>query len=198
MGKRDPRVDAYIAKSADFARPILSHVRSLIHEACPDAVETMKWSVPHYEHKGILCGVAAFKQHCNIILWKGALIAGGEGRDEKGQIRNITSLEDLPDDATMKHLIQEAARLNEQGVKADPRRRNTVKKPVALPVELRKALKRNRRAATAFEKFPPSHKREYAEWIAEAKGADTRQRRAENAIEWIAEGKSRNWKYERR
>ena len=198
MGKRDPRVDAYIAKSADFARPILSHVRSLIHEACPDAVETMKWSVPHYEHKGILCGVAAFKQHCNIILWKGALIAGGGGRDEKGQIRNITSLEDLPDDATMKHLIQEAARLNEQGVKADPRRRNTVKKPVALPVELRKALKRNRRAATAFEKFPPSHKREYAEWIAEAKGADTRQRRAENAIEWIAEGKSRNWKYERR
>src|SRR4051812_5005635 len=101
MSKRDPRVDAYIGKAPDFARPILSHVRVLVHEACPDVQETMKWSVPHFEHCGVLCGMAAFKRHCNIILWKGAMIPGGSGRDDKGNFRNITSLADLPPDKSM-------------------------------------------------------------------------------------------------
>ncbi|HET9775056.1 MAG TPA: YdeI/OmpD-associated family protein [Gemmatimonadaceae bacterium] len=197
MGKRDARVDAYIAKSGDFAKPILSHVRSLVHDAVPEAGETIKWSVPHFEYKGILCGMAAFKQHCNIILWKAALIPGGKGRDEKGQITNIRTLADLPDDKTMSHLLREGARLNEEGVKGAPRSK-AVKKPVAIPAELKTALARNKKAAAAFEKFPPSHKREYAEWIAEAKGEETRQRRVTSAIKWIAEGKARNWKYERR
>lgn len=197
MAKRDPRVDAYIAKSGDFAKPILNHVRSLVHETVPEAEETIKWSVPHFEYKGVICGMAAFKQHCNIILWKAALIPGGKGRDEKGQITNIRTLSDLPDDKTMRHLLREGARLNEEGVKAPPRTKPT-KKPVAIPAELKSALATNRKAAAAFEKFPPSHKREYAEWIAEAKGEETRQRRVKSAIEWIAEGKSRNWKYERR
>jgi len=197
MGKRDSRVDAYIAKSADFAKPILTHVRSLVHEACPAVEETIKWSVPHFEYKGVLCGMAAFKQHCNVILWKAALIPGGKGRDEKGQITNVRSLSDLPDDKTMLHLISEGARLNEQGVKPPPRR-SVAKKTVSIPSELTAALRKNKKAAAAFKKFPPSHKREYAEWIAEAKGEETRQRRVRSAIEWIAEGKSRNWKYERR
>jgi len=141
--------------------------------------------------------MAAFKQHCNIILWKAALIPGGKGRDEKGQIRNVRTLSDLPDDKTMKRLIREGARLNEEGVKGPPRRK-VAKKPVAIPIELKSALAKNRKAAAAFEKFPPSHKREYADWVAEAKGEETRQRRVKSAIEWIAEGKSRNWKYERR
>ena len=197
MGKRDPRVDAYIAKSADFAKPILTHVRSLVHEVCPEVEETMKWSAPHFDYKGVLCGMAAFKRHCNVILWKAALIPGGEGRDEKGQIRNITTLSDLPDDKTMKHLLREGARLNDEGVKAPPRRK-AARKSVAVPPELKSALATNKKAAAAFETFPPSHKREYSEWIAEAKGEETRQRRVKTAIEWIAEGKSRNWKYERR
>jgi len=197
MGKRDSRVDAYIAKSADFAKPILTHVRSLVHEACPAVEETIKWSVPHFEYRGVLCGMAAFKQHCNVILWKAALIPGGKGRDEKGQITNVRSLSDLPDDKTMLHLISEGARLNEQGVKPPPRR-SVAKKTVSIPSELTAALRKNKKAAAAFKKFPPSHKREYAEWIAEAKGEETRQRRVRSAIEWIAEGKSRNWKYERR
>jgi uncharacterized protein YdeI (YjbR/CyaY-like superfamily) len=196
MGKHDPRVDAYIAKSAPFAKPILTHVRALVHEACPEAEETMKWSVPHFEYKGVLCGMAAFKQHCNVIVWKAGLIPGGAGRSEKGQIRNVTTLSDLPGDSTMKRLISEVAKLNEQGVKLP--RRAAPKKAVAVPVELEAALKKNRRAAAAFEKFPPSHKREYADWIAEAKAEATRQRRVATAIEWISEGKSRNWKYERR
>ncbi len=197
MGNRDPRVDAYIAESADFAKPILAHVRSLVHEACPDAQETIKWSVPHFEYEGVLCGMAAFKQHCNVILWRAALIAGGEGRDEKGQITNIRTLSDLPDDKTMKHLIREGARLNAEGVKAPPRRK-TVNRAVAIPIELKSALAKNKKATAAFERLSPSHKREYAEWIAEAKAEETRRRRVKSAIEWIAEGKSRNWKYERR
>jgi hypothetical protein len=198
MGKRDARVDAYIAKSGDFAKPILTHVRAVIHEACPEVEETMKWSAPHFDYKGVLCGMAAFKQHCNIILWKGALIPGGEGRDEKGNFRNIASVADLPSDKQLKALFREAARLNEEGVKAAPRARAKTAKPVRVPPELEKALSRNKKAAAAFEKFPPSHRREYAEWIAEAKGEDTRQRRVKNAIEWITAGKSRNWKYEKR
>ena len=197
MGHRDPRVDAYIARSADFAKPILAHVRSLVHEACPDAQETIKWSVPHFEYEGILCGMAAFKQHCNVILWKAAVIPGGKGRDEKGQITRIRTLSDLPDDKTMKHLIREGARLNAERVKA-PRRRKTTSKAVAVPIELKSALAKNKKAAAAFEKLSPSHKREYAEWIAEAKAEETRQRRVKSAIGWIAEGKSRNWKYQRR
>lgn len=199
MGKRDPRVDAYVAKSADFAKPILSHVRDLVHEACPGVEETVKWSVPHFEYKGVLCGMAAFKQHCNLIIWKGGLIPGGEGRDEKGHFRNITSLSDLPSDTRMRELFREAARLNEAGGKAPPRTRSkTAARSLVVPAELKMALQKNKKAAAAFERFSPSHKREYAEWIADAKGDETRRRRIENAIEWIAEGKSRNWKYERR
>jgi hypothetical protein len=197
VSKRDARVDAYIAKSPDFARPILTHVRALVHEACPGVEETMKWSVPHFDYNGILCGMAAFKQHCNIILWKGALIPGGKGRDAKGQFRNITSVSDLPSDKQVKDIFRQAARLNEQGVKA-PRTRTKNTKRVTVPTELVSALGRNKKAGAAFEKFSPSHKREYAEWIADAKGKDTRQRRVKTAIEWIGEGKSRNWKYEKR
>jgi uncharacterized protein YdeI (YjbR/CyaY-like superfamily) len=196
LGKRDPRIDAYIGKSPEFAKPILTHVRALVHEAVPDVQETLKWSVPHFDYKGVLCGMAAFKQHCNLIMWKGALIAGNDAGDEKGHFRNITSLSDLPPDRTMKALLRKAAELNEQGVKT--RRTPKEKKPLRVPAELKSALRKNKKAAAAFENFSPSQKRDYADWITEAKGADTRQRRLQTAVEWIAEGKSRNWKYERR
>jgi uncharacterized protein YdeI (YjbR/CyaY-like superfamily) len=196
LGKRDARVDAYIAKSPDFAKPILTHVRALVHDACPDVEETMKWSVPHFDYRGVLCGMAAFKQHCNIILWKGGLIRAADGRDEKGQFRNITSVSDLPSDKTMKALLKQAVDLNERGVKAP--RVTKKKEPLPVPSELKSALKKNKKASAVFAKFSPSNKREYAEWINDAKGADTRQRRVETAVEWIAEGKSRHWKYQKR
>ena len=198
MGKRDPRVDAYITRSADFAKPILTRIRSLVHEAIPQVDETMKWGVPHFEYKGVICGMAAFKQHCNLILWKGSLIPGTDGRDAAGNVRKITSVSDLPPDATLTDYFRQAARLNEQGVKAPRQSKSKATKPVVVPAELTTALKKNKRAAAAFEKFPPSHKREYADWISEAKGEDTRKRRVESAVKWIAEGKSRNWKYEKR
>ena len=196
MAKRDPRVDAYIAKSAEFARPILEHIRELIHEAIPDVEEDIKWGAPFFNHQGVICGIAAFKEHCAINMWKASLILGEKQGDSAGHFGRITKLSDLPGDAKLKGYFREAARLNETGVK-QPRAK---KKPVGkleVPSELEQALKSNKKAATAFEKFPPSHKREYAQWIAEAKGEDTRARRVKTAIEWIAEGKGRNWKYQR-
>jgi len=196
MGKRDPRVDAYIAKSGDFAKPILKHFRDLIHDAVPEVIETLKYSAPAFEYKGVLAGMAAFKAHCNLILWKASLVIGGKGNREGGPLRNITKLSDLPPDKTITKWLTEAATLNEQGVKAP--RTTKPKKPLAVPAELTSALSKNKKAKAVFEGFPPSHKREYAEWIAGAKGEDTRQRRVASAVEWIAEGKGRNWKYEKR
>ena len=196
MGKRDPRVDAYIAKSADFARPILDHVRDVIHQAIPDVEEDIKWGAPFFNYKGVIAGIAAFKQHCAINLWKASLILGDEASDSAGQFGRITRLSDLPPDNTLKGYFREAARLNEGGVKQVREKKKPQK--LVVPVELQRALKTNKKAATVFEKFPPSHKREYAQWISEAKGEDTRARRVATAIEWIAEGKGRNWKYEKR
>ena len=117
MGKKDLRVDAYIAKSADFAKPILSHFRALVHQACPEVEETIKWSAPHFDYKGVLCGMAAFKQHCNFILWKAPLVMGGRGNGEGGPLRDITKLSDLPPDKTIIGWVSDAAKLNDQGVK---------------------------------------------------------------------------------
>ena len=199
MGKKDPRVDAYIAKSAEFARPILTHLRSVVHEACPDVEETIKWSVPAFDYKGPLCGMAAFKQHCSFGFWKGPLVVGKEGSDSPmSQFGRLTAISDLPPKKILADYIRKAMELNEQGIKV-PGRVRTVKKarPLAVPTDLRSALKKNKAAQTAFEAFSPSHRNEYIEWITEAKQDATRTRRIGQAIEWISKGKSRNWKYER-
>jgi uncharacterized protein YdeI (YjbR/CyaY-like superfamily) len=196
MGKRDPRVDAYIAKSAGFARPILDHVRDVIHEAIPDVEEDIKWGAPFFNYEGVICGIAAFKEHCAINLWKASLIVGDKTGESAGQFGRITKLSDLPSDRALRGYFKQAARLNESGVKQPRAKKKTTE--LVLPAELQNALKANKKAAAAFESFPPSHKREYAQWIAEAKGEDTRARRVSTAIEWIAEGKGRNWKYEKR
>lgn len=196
MGKRDPRVDTYIAKSPEFARPILEHLRRVVHQAVPGIEETMKWSAPHFDYKGVFAGMAAFKRHVNFILWKASLVIGPEGNHTGSPLRNLTRVSDLPPDKTLIGWLKKAAALNDEGVKNPTR--GQAKKPVAVPSELKKALAKNKKAAAAFAAFPPSHKREYAEWVGDAKGAETRERRVATAIEWIAEGKSRNWKYERR
>ena len=199
MGTRDPRIDAYIARSADFAQPILTHLREVVHAACPEVEETLKWSAPTFMYHGILCGMAAFKQHCTFAFWKGTLIVDGDGRradEAMGQFGRITSLADLPSDRVLAGYIKKAMRLNEDGVKRAPKRPRP-KKPLRVPAYLIAALKKNKKAHAAFESFPPSHKREYVEWITEAKREETRAKRLEQAIAWIAEGKSRNWKYEK-
>jgi uncharacterized protein YdeI (YjbR/CyaY-like superfamily) len=200
MGARDSRIDAYIAKSADFARPILTHIRDVVHAACPDVEETMKWSFPHFQYKGLLCSMAAFKEHCAFGFWKGALVTEeGGGTDEKamGQFGRITRLADLPARKVLHGYVKKAMKLNEDGVKSPTRSKPKPKTPRALiiPDDLARALQGNPKAQAAFEKFPPSHKREYVDWITEAKTEATRTRRLETAIQWMAEGKSRNWKY---
>ena len=199
MGTRAPRVDAYIAKSADFAKPILTYIRGTVHAACPDVVETTKWSMPFFDYHGPLANMSAFKEHAAFGFWKGALVVGrGSGDDERamGQFGRITSVKDLPPKNELVALIRKAAKLNEEGVKIEKKKVPRPELPV--PAELAAALAKNKKARANFEAFPPSHKREYNEWIGEAKREETRAARVAQAIEWIAEGKSRNWKYQAR
>jgi uncharacterized protein YdeI (YjbR/CyaY-like superfamily) len=195
----DPRVDAYIAKSAEFARPILQHVRGLVHRACPDVEETMKWGFPHYQRAGsIICGTAAFKAHCALGFWHQdlqALIAqeGGGSDAAMGQLGRIASLTDLPDDKALLRYLKHAVRLVESGKRARPVRKPRAAPPV--PADLAAALRKTPAAAATFEKFSASHRREYIEWITEAKRDATRKKRLATTLEWLAAGKSRNWKY---
>ena len=201
MGTRDKRIDAYIGKSSEFAQPILRYLREIVHEACPEVQETIKWSFPNFEHRGIMCGMAAFKEHCSFGFWKGSLvIAGDEGQSAEamGQFGRITSLKDLPPKNVLLGYVRKAKQLNDDGVKV-PRKAapRGVKRELAVPDYFTKALKKNTRALATFEKFPYSHKKEYVEWVTEARTEETRIRRLQTSIEWLAEGKSRNWKYEK-
>lgn len=191
MLNKDPRIDAYIAKSADFAKPILIRIRRLIHLACPRVEESIKWGSPFYLHKGILLATPAFKNHGALIFWKGQLFLS---KEQKTKLRRLTSNSDLPGDKILAGYIRKAVELNEAGVKTPAQPKS--KAAVAVPDDLLAALKKNKKALAAFEEFPPSHKREYVEWIVEAKREETRTRRLRTAIKQIAGGKSLNWKYE--
>ena len=195
---RDPRIDAYIAKQADFAQPILARVREVVHEACPDVEETMKWSMPTFLYGGaILCGMAAFKQHASFGYWKHALVVGeGEPRDGMGSYGKMASVKDLPPKKTLLAHIRKAMQLNLDKVPA-ARKASAPKPPPDMPTDLAAALKKNAKARKAYEGFPPSAQRDYVEWITQAKREATRASRLAQAGEWMAEGKRRNWKYER-
>jgi uncharacterized protein YdeI (YjbR/CyaY-like superfamily) len=201
MGKRHPGIDAYIAKSPEFARPILEHLRKLVHTGCPDVEEALKWSSPHFDYQGNLCGMAAFKHHCVFGFWKASLLEDENGRPIKadrtamGQYGRIASIEDLPSDRVMVSLVRQAAKLNERGVKLA--RKTKARPALRAPADLMTALRKNKRALTTYQGFAPSHKREYVEWIVEAKSDETRKRRLATAVEWIAAGKTHNWKYQK-
>jgi uncharacterized protein YdeI (YjbR/CyaY-like superfamily) len=198
MGTRDSRVDAYIAKAQPFAKPILTHIRKTVHAACPDVEETMKWSFPHFDYKGMLCSMAAFKAHCAFGFWKAALLKDSgipaKSAEAMGQFGRITSLSELPPDRTLVALVRKAASLNDDGVKA-PRRVARPRTPIPPPAAFVTALKKHRQAQAAFAGLSPSHQREYLEWIVEAKTDATRDKRIATSIEWLSDGKSRNWKY---
>jgi uncharacterized protein YdeI (YjbR/CyaY-like superfamily) len=195
MASKDKRVDAYIEKSPEFAKPILKYLRALIHATCPDAEETIKWRMPSFTYHGILCGMAAFKHHCAFGLFKHKLVFEDESFSEEamGQFGRITALSELPPDKTIARYIRKGMELNEKGIKLP--RVSAKKKALKVPGDLSAALKKNKRAFAVFEKFAPSHKREYIEWITEAKREETRTKRLAQAVEWMAEGKPRNWKY---
>ena len=198
MATKDPRIDAYIARSADFAKPILQHLRKVVHAGCPDVVETIKWSMPHFDHKGVMCGMAAFKEHCAFGFWKADLILEPGETSERsgmGSFGGIRSLADLPNEKKLIGYVRKAAALNEAGVKAPGRTQPKKRKPLAMPEDLTAALKKNASARKTFEGFSPSHRREYIEWITQAKREETRKERLAKTMKWLAEGKARNWKY---
>lgn len=198
MGQKDKRVDAYIASKPEFARPILKHLRAVVHEACPDVQETLKWGMPAFEYHGLLCNMAAFKQHATFGFWKGKLIVGSKGQDlesSMGQFGRITAVKELPAKRVLISYVKKAMALNEAGTTV--KRAVKPKPALQMPADFKAALTKNRRALAAFEGFSPSAKRDYLEWVLEAKQPATRAKRIATTVEWVAEGKRRNWKYEK-
>jgi uncharacterized protein YdeI (YjbR/CyaY-like superfamily) len=202
MASHDTRIDAYIAKSAEFARPILEYLRAVVHAACPDVEETMKWSAPHFGYSGsMMCSMAAFKQHCGFGFWLykevvGTEVAGADGEQGMGQFGKLTSVKDLPSKKQLTAYIRKAMALNVAGVKQQ-RPKTAPKPPPQLPEDFAEMLaqKKHASARKTYDGFSPAAKREYVEWITEAKTDVTRQKRLATTLEWLAEGKQRNWKY---
>jgi len=195
MGKCDPKVDQYIEKSADFAKPILEHLRSLVHEACPEVEEAIKWNFPNFVYKGILCNMASFKHHCTFGFWKAPLILDSDVADEAmGQFGKITSISDLPGDSVMIGYIKKAVELNEKGIKV-PKKASATKKKLDIPNYFMVAIRENESALRTFNSFSNSHKKEYVEWVADAKTEETRDKRLATTVRRLSEGKERNWKY---
>jgi uncharacterized protein YdeI (YjbR/CyaY-like superfamily) len=202
----NPKVDAYLARVQPFAQPIMEHLRALVHKACPGIEETIKWSRPFFEYRGaILCNMSAFKEHCSFGFWGeeiGSVLreAGVAREGGMGTLGRITNVADLPADKKMLGWIRQAAAFVDSGQYTSPiAARHKVVKPKAsleIPAEFQAAIKRNKKAAAVFAEFSPSCKREYVEWIADAKRQETQDKRIATAVEWIAEGKQRNWKYQ--
>ena len=204
MGKKDPRIDDYIDRSAPFARPILISLRRAVHAGCPDVEETLKWRSPTFMHKGILCGMAAFKAHCVFGFWKEALlmvhlkgVSAGRG-EAMGQFGRITAVSELPDQKTLVALVRAAADLNDRGIKAPRAVRPKGDRTLRVPSYFRAALRKSRKALATFEEFSYSNKKDYVDWVTEARTDDTRRRRLETAVAWMSDGKVRNWKYIRK
>ncbi len=202
----DKRIDTYIEKAQPFAQPILKKLRVLIHKGCPEVVETIKWGMPFFEYKGPLCNIAAFKQHCVLGFWKGTLLKdlnnhlqsrAIDGGEAMGHFGKITSVKDLPSDKVILNFIKQAAKLNDDGIKVTKKMVKATTE-IEIPEALQVALNKNKKAKLAFENFSASHKREYLEWITEAKTDVTRNKRIQSTIEWITDDKKRNWKYEKK
>ncbi|MBS1517520.1 MAG: YdeI/OmpD-associated family protein [Bacteroidetes bacterium] len=201
MKNPDKRIDGYISKSADFAKPILTHLRKLIHKTCPEVTETIKWGFPHFDYKNeMMCSMASFKQHCAFTFWKASLMKDydkvfkGMNKSAMGHFGKIKDLKDLPSDKIISDYIKEAMSLNDEGIKLKIKKAPADKK-LSVPAVLKTALIKNPEARKVFESMSTSHKKEYAEWIDEAKTDATKEKRLKQTIEWLCEGKSKNWKY---
>jgi len=199
MPKRDPKVDAYIAAAEPFAKPILRRLRKVVHAGCPAVEESIKWGFPHFVYKGNIAGMAAFRQHCVFGFWKDALLFDREKNGPKeamGQFGRLTHVSELPNEKILVGYVRKAAELNDAGIKvARPAKPPST---VVMPDDFKVALQRNPRARKTLENFSPGKRRDYVEWVLEAKRAETRRQRIATSIEWLAQGKSRNWKYERK
>lgn len=203
MINKDKRIDAYIEKTQPFAKPILNHLRKLIHKANPDVQETVKWGMPSFDYKGPFVSLAAFKEHAVFGFWKGQLLMdtkkylqerSAQGGDAMGNFGRLSSVKDLPPDEVIIDFIRQAKKLNDEGVKL-PARVVKTKKEIITPAYFMDALRQNKKALVTFQNFSASNKKEYVLWVTEAKTEETRNSRLETAVKWMSEGKVRNWKY---
>lgn len=202
----NPRIDDYIAKAKPFAKPILIHLRGLIHATIPEITENIKWSFTAFDYKGPLCTMAAFKEHVAFGFWKHVLLedpnsylqpSTQHGGNAMGHLGRITSLKSLPPDKIICNFLIQAKQLNDDGIKLPSRPKKT-NAPMVIPEDFQQQLQLHPLASKGFEKLSASHQREYLEWICEAKMQTTRERRIKQTLQWLEEGKSRNWKYERK
>ena len=202
MATKDKRIDAYIAKAQPFAQPVMKKLRELVHKACLDVTETIKWGMPSFEYKGPMFGFAGFKQHCAAMFWKSKLLndpnghlkeRANKGGEAMGNMGRMTSIKDLPPDKSIIDFIKQHMKLNEEGIKIE--KKPKPKKELLIPKELITALNKNKKAKETFENFSASNKREYADWISEAKTEATKSKRLTEAVQWMSEGKPRLWKY---
>ncbi len=199
MGRKLPAVDAYIERAAPFARPILRKVRALFHKALPEVEERIRWGFPNFDQDGILGGMAAFKAHATFGLWRTGEIPEARklfSANSPMGAGKLVEISQLAPDAALVRAIRAAARLNASGVR--PKRTSKARKPPRMPAEFSAALAKSPKARAGFEKLAPGYRREYVEWIAEAKRPETRAKRLATALDWIAKGRSRNWKYQER
>lgn len=201
MEKKNPEVDAYIEQAAPFARPILNHLRRLVHAANPAITETIKWGFPHFEYKGLVCNMAAFKQHCTFGFWKASLLSDTHGvlapigKTAMGHLGQIKNVADLPPDEVLIDYIREAIHLNEENRKVPAKAPVGESKDLEVPDFFQQALEGHPEALTTFQNFSRSQRKEYVDWLLDAKTEETRNKRLATAMEWLAEGKIRNWKY---
>jgi uncharacterized protein YdeI (YjbR/CyaY-like superfamily) len=204
MGKKDKRIDVYISEAAVFAQPILTHLRQLVHTACPNVEETIKWGFPHFMYKdSILCGVASFKEHCAFGFWRSSLMKDpkkllqAQREGGMGDLGKLKTLADLPSDKVLIDFVNQAVMLAEKGIKK-PVVKKVSSRELEIPGYFKKALAKNKNANVTFEAFSYTNKKDYMEWITEAKTEETRNKRLNTSLEWLAEGKTRNWKYEKK
>jgi uncharacterized protein YdeI (YjbR/CyaY-like superfamily) len=205
VAKKDKRIDAYIEKAQPFAKPILKHLRKLVHQGCPEVTETVKWGMPSFDYKGPFCSMASFKQHAVFGFWKFKLIKDpknylgnikADGGEAMGNMGRITSLKDLPPDSVILGFIKQAIKLNDDDVKMEKTVKNpATSKNTTAPADFMAALKKNKKAIAVWTDWTPGKKKEYVQWIVEAKSDETRASRIQKAVEWISERKIRNWKY---
>lgn len=200
MATLDKRVDVYIEKAKPFAQPILNHLRKLVHQACPEVEEAIKWGMPHFLYKGLFCCMASFKEHCTFVFWKGSLLKDPHqlldkaGQNTMGHFGHIANLDELPSDKIFLSYLKEAMKLNDEGVKLP--KKISKKKELIVPAYFLSAVKKNKKALQTFESLSLGKKKDYIDWITDAKQETTRQKRLKTSLEWLSEGKSRSWKYE--
>ncbi|MBX3659873.1 MAG: YdeI/OmpD-associated family protein [Ramlibacter sp.] len=203
VAQRSPKVDEYLANSAEFARPILEHLRKILHAHCPELVEEIKWGIPHFDYKGeMMCMFAAYKSHCSFTFWKQSIMTDARLKKNpdlpaaKRFMGKLTSVSDLPPEAELVALLRQAMTLNEQGVKLSPRKPAPLTE-IEIPGYFAERLADNSNARAIFESKSDSFRKEYVVWITDAKTESTRNKRIEESLAWIAEGKSRFWKYQK-